>query len=176
LEPDPLLIAELKAAPQLPDSCAVHQGILADLPDGECFDTILYIDVLEHIEDDYTEVQRAAAHLKPGGCLVVLAPAHQWLFSPFDRAIGHYRRYTRSSLRQLSPQGLTDIRVKYLDSVGLLASLSNRWLKQRLPTVGQIQLWDAWMVPVSRVLDPLLQYAIGKSVLGVWRKGPPSGT
>jgi hypothetical protein len=58
----------------------------------------------------------------------------------------------------------------------LLASLSNRWLKQRLPTVGQIQLWDAWMVPVSRVLDPLLQYAIGKSVLGVWRKGPPSGT
>jgi hypothetical protein len=59
--------------------------------------------------------------------------------------------------------------------VGLLASLSNRWLQQHLPTVGQIQLWDTWMVPISRVFDPLLQYAIGKSVLGVWHKGTSSG-
>jgi SAM-dependent methyltransferase len=175
LEPDPLLIADLKAAPHLPGSCEVRQGTLADLPAGEYFDTILYIDVLEHIADDYTEVQRAAAHLKPGGFLVVLAPAHPWLFSPFDRAIGHYRRYTRSSLRQLSPQGLTGVSMKYLDCVGLLASLSNRWLQQHLPTVGQIQLWDTWMVPISRVFDPLLQYAIGKSVLGVWHKGTSSG-
>lgn len=170
LEPDPTLIDVLKAEPNLPTGCETRQGSSAELPEGECFDAILYIDVLEHIEDDLAEVQRAATHLKPGGCLIVLAPAHQWLFSPFDRSIGHYRRYNRPMLRDLTPPGLVIVSLKYLDSVGLLASLSNRWLKQRMPTPGQIKLWDTWMVPFSRRIDPILQYAIGKSILCVWRK------
>jgi SAM-dependent methyltransferase len=170
LEPDPQLIDVFKSDPDLAQITEIRQGTLADLPTDERFDSILYIDVLEHIEDDQAEVQRAAAHLKPGGTFIVLAPAHQWLFSPFDRAIGHYRRYNRSMLSHLTPTGLTTVSIKYLDSVGLLASLSNRWLRQRMPTPRQIKLWDTWMVPVSRSLDPILQYAIGKSVLGVWQK------
>lgn len=170
LEPDPLLIKALKAEPDLPNACEILQGSLVDLPAEECFDAILYIDVLEHIEDDCAEVQRATAHLKPEGFLIVLAPAHQWLFSPFDRSIGHYRRYNQSMLRRLTPSGLTIESLRYLDSVGLLASSSNQFLKQRMPTSGQIKLWDSWMVPVSKVIDPMLQYAIGKSVLGVWQK------
>ena len=170
LEPDPILVGVLKSEADLPAICEIRQGSLADLPAEERFDAILYIDVLEHIEDDRAEVQRATAYLKPGGFLIVLAPAHQWLFSPFDRSIGHYRRYNRLMLRKLTPSGLTIVGLKYLDSVGLLASLSNRWLKQRMPTLGQIKLWDTWMVPVSKVIDPILQYAIGKSILGVWRK------
>ena len=170
LEPDVLLVDTLKADPTLPAICEVRQGSLADLPTEECFDAILYIDVLEHIEDDQAELERVTAHLKPGGFLIVLAPAHQWLFSPFDRSIGHYRRYNRPMLRRLTPSGLTLVSLKYLDSVGLLASLSNRWLKQRMPTLGQIKLWDTWMVPISRRVDVILNYAIGKSILGVWRR------
>ena len=67
---------------------------------------MLYIDVLEHIEHDLDELARAASHLAPGGHLVVLAPAHQALFSDFDRAIGHYRRYNRAGLQKLAPAGL----------------------------------------------------------------------
>lgn len=170
LEPDPNLIDGLRAEPNLPAGCDIRQGSLAELPEKECFDTILYIDVLEHIEDDLAEVQRASTHLKPGGCLIVLAPAHQWLFSPFDRSIGHYRRYNRSMLKLLTPPELTLVGLKYLDSIGLLASLSNRWLKQKMPTLGQIKLWDTWMVPVSQRVDPIFQYAIGKSILCVWQK------
>lgn len=170
LEPDSALIQALKAEPDLPNVCEILQGSLANLSAEECFDAILYIDVLEHIEDDRAEVQRTVAHLKPGGFLIVLAPAHQWLFSPFDRSIGHYRRYNQSMLRKLTPLGLTVTRLRYLDSVGLLASSSNQFLKQRMPTPGQIKLWDSWMVPVSKVIDPILRYEIGKSVLGVWRK------
>jgi SAM-dependent methyltransferase len=168
LEPDRALINEFKT--DLPACCKINQGVLGDLAEDASFDVILYIDVLEHIEQDHAEVQRVATRLKPGGFLVVLGPAHQWLFSPFDRAIGHYRRYTKSTLRALSPQGLELVSLKYLDSIGLLASSSNRFLKQSMPTVGQIKLWDTWMVPVSRVVDPLLNYSIGKSVLGVWQK------
>lgn len=170
LEPDPMLVRSLESEMALPSCCEVRQGTLVDLGAEERFDGILYVDVLEHIEADCWEMEQAASHLKPGGFLIVLAPAHQWLYSPFDRAIGHYRRYNRSMLRSLTPPGLTVVALKYLDAVGLLASLSNRWLKQKMPTQGQIQLWDTWMVPVSKVVDPLLRYSVGKSVLGVWQK------
>jgi 2-polyprenyl-3-methyl-5-hydroxy-6-metoxy-1,4-benzoquinol methylase len=170
LEPDRMLVEVFKAESNVPAICEIRQTVLADLPATETFDVILYIDVLEHIEADAAEVQRVAAHLKPGGFLVVLAPAHQWFFSPFDAAIGHYRRYNRASLQALAPQGLTLMQIKYLDSVGLLASLGSRFLGQKMPTPSQIKLWDNWMVPASRVLDRVFNYTIGKSVLGVWTK------
>jgi 2-polyprenyl-3-methyl-5-hydroxy-6-metoxy-1,4-benzoquinol methylase len=169
LEPDRNLLERLAAS--LPDrsryeACA---GTLEDLP-GRRFDAILYIDVLEHIEDDRAELRRAAAHLNPGGCAIVLAPAHPWLFTPFDAAIGHFRRYTKSSLAEAAPLHWRTEKLRYLDTVGLAASAANRWLlKSAMPTHTQIQTWDRLMIPVSRVLDPLLGYRAGKSVLGIWR-------
>jgi hypothetical protein len=57
-----------------------------------------------------------------------------------------------------------------LDGVGLLASLANRIvLKSGAPTKSQIRFWDTCMVPLSRVVDPLLGYRVGKSIIGVWR-------
>lgn len=57
-----------------------------DLPPGELFDTLLYIDVLEHIPDDGAELARAAERLRPGGRVIVLSPVHQWLYSEFDNS------------------------------------------------------------------------------------------
>ncbi|MBL8799291.1 MAG: class I SAM-dependent methyltransferase [Planctomycetia bacterium] len=174
LEPDPAMTATLQAkrdAGELPACCEVRAGTLADLPTDERFDSIIYIDVLEHIEDDRGELQRAAEHLAPQGRIVVLAPAHQFLFSPFDQSIGHFRRYNRAMLQAAAPTGLACERQKYLDTVGLLASLGNRFvLGSGMPTPRQIWTWDKLMVPVSRFLDPLLFFTLGKSILGVWRK------
>jgi 2-polyprenyl-3-methyl-5-hydroxy-6-metoxy-1,4-benzoquinol methylase len=170
LEPDATLVSMFQAEPNLPKVCTIQQSTLSDLPETETFDAIIYIDVLEHIEDDHAEVQQVAKHLKPGGYLVILGPAHQWFFSPFDQAIGHYRRYDQSMFQALQPQGLTLTKIQYLDSVGLLASFGSRVLGQKLPTPAQIKLWDRWMVPISRRLDPLLGYRLGKSVLGVWQR------
>lgn len=174
LEPDAGLARQIDARVQggdLPAFCETRTGTLRALPGEERFDTILYIDVLEHIEDDAGELERAAGHLAPGGHLVVLAPAHQWLFSPFDRAIGHWRRYSRRSLLALSPRGSRVVHARYLDSVGLLASLGNRLLLHSAsPTPAQIRLWDAHMVPLSERLDPLLGHRLGKTVVVVWRR------
>ena len=151
LEPDAALADRLMAAIRdgnLPDNCRMQIGTLADVDDRERFDTILYMDVLEHIADDRTELAMAADRLRPGGHLVVLAPAHQWLFTPFDVAIGHYRRYTRPTLRAAAPAGLPLVRLVYLDSAGMLASLGNRLLlKSAMPTPGQIAVWDRFLVP-----------------------------
>ncbi len=144
---------------------------LADLPPGEQFDAILYVDVLEHIADDRAEIEHADAHLRADGHLIVVAPAHQSLFTEFDRAIGHHRRYSRTALSALIPEGYRAVRLIYLDSVGLLASAANRLVLHRAtPTLRQILAWDRVLVPLSRVVDPLFRYRMGKSVLGVWEK------
>lgn len=174
LEPDLNLAEPLRQkidAGELPDCCEFQPGTIDDLPEGDRFDSILYIDVMEHIEDDAAEFRRAADRLKVGGRVIVLSPAHPGLFSPFDKQIGHFRRYTRASLAAAgSDPRLECERLVYLDCVGVLASWANRLLlKQSMPNARQIAAWDRMMVPVSRVLDPLLFYRVGKSVLGVWR-------
>ena len=154
----------------LPSCCEARVGTLANL-DGGPFDVLLYIDVLEHIEDDRAELNLAAAKLKSGGRLIVLAPAHQWLFTPFDRSVGHFRRYNKRMLGELRPDGLELIALDYLDSAGLLASLANRCLlRQAMPMPWQIETWDRLLVPTSRLLDPPLRGCLGKSILGIWTK------
>lgn len=171
LEPDPGLTARMLQARgegRLPAILEARQGGLEALAVEERFDSILYIDVLEHIADDAAELQRAAAHLDPGGRLIILAPAHRWLFTPFDTAIGHHRRYNRRMLRDIRPPGLQIERLRYLDSAGMLASIGNRLLMRSAhPTRAQIQLWDRGLVPLSRLLDPLLGGHVGKSIICV---------
>jgi hypothetical protein len=79
------------------------------------------LDVLGHIEDDDAELRLAARYLRKGGHLIVLAPAHQFLYSPFDGAIGHFRRHCRRSLRAAAPPELSFVLLRYLDSAGLMA-------------------------------------------------------
>ncbi len=174
LEPDPKLAATLRS--RLAESAPapapeVRVGALEALAAEEQFGTVLYVDVLEHILDDRGELARAARHLRPAGHLLVLAPAHPWLFSPFDQAIGHFRRYTRGDLLRLSPPGLRVVRSFYLDSVGLLASLANRLLlRQAHPSASQIAFWDSYLVPCSKILDRLVLGRLGKSTVCVWQR------
>lgn len=177
LEPDPALVARMEAeaaAGGFPAAFRTRAGTLAELEPGALFDAILYIDVLEHIEPDRAELELASRHLAPGGRLVVLSPAHQWLYTAFDAAIGHVRRYDRRSLLAAKPAGLEIERLDYLDSIGMLASLGNRaLLRSAMPSERQIALWDGWMVPISRWLDALLGRRLGKSILAVYRDPRP---
>ena len=168
LEPDEGLAARLRAAVQSVERVTASVGSIRILP-AHAFDCIVYIDVLEHIEDDQSELERACLLLRPSGRLIVLAPAHQALYSPFDRAIGHYRRYNSATLKSCAPPWLRLEKMEYLDSVGLLASAMNRFvLRQSAPTLRQILLWDRVMIPASKVVDPLLRHRFGKSIMAVW--------
>jgi SAM-dependent methyltransferase len=154
---------------KIPAACELRQMALRSLHPDETFDSIIYIDVLEHIEDDRLEFATAYEHLRPGGHLAILCPAHAYLFSPFDKAIGHFRRYDKKMYRALSAR--QPVLMEYLDSAGMLASLANKLLLKRpFPSKEQVLFWDARLVPVSRVVDPLLAHSLGKSILGIWRK------
>ena len=174
LEPDPQLAARLhaeQAAGRLPARCEILVGTLDDQLAEDQFDSVLYMDVLEHIETDSAELVQAARRVAPGGHLIVLSPAHQWLFTPFDRSIGHCRRYSRASLRAVGPADLDLVWLGYLDSVGFFASLTNKLLlQQAMPTARQIAFWDQVLVRASTWLDPVLGFRAGKTVLGVWQR------
>jgi len=180
LEPDSRLLEQLRKSVSSGEDSNLEArlGTVESLDAGEQFDAILYIDVLEHIPDDVQEIRRAAARLRDGGQLIVLSPAHGWLFSPFDKAIGHHRRYTRESMKQTG-EGIGGLRLErcwYLDACGLFASAANRLLlRQAMPTRSQILFWDRVLVPGSRVLDPLLLHRFGKSVLAIWKYGDTTG-
>jgi len=179
LEPDGQLFSQLvdnlaQAKTQRPRETVC--GTLAALSGEQKFDTILYIDVLEHIENDRQELETAADFLRPGGRVIVLSPAHQRLFTPFDGAIGHFRRYDRGMLEGISPRGLRRESVFYLDSAGLLLSTANLvLLRQSMPTKAQLQVWDRWVIPVSRVMDRVFFHSVGKSIVGVWRRAEAAG-
>jgi len=174
LEPDPIFAAKLNEqilSGALPPICRLQIATLRDLPADQYFDTILYIDVMEHLAEDRREAALAVQHLTPGGTLVILSPAHQFLFSPFDEAIGHYRRYTRASLAAIAPASLEQVKLIYLDSGGILLSLGNRFvLRSAWPSVASLRFWNNYIIPISRRLDGVFGYAVGKSVLGIWRK------
>jgi SAM-dependent methyltransferase len=176
LEPDPDLadrIGKRLIHGELPRGCRVVNGTVSSLEANARFDTILYLDVLEHIAADSAELAGAAALLWPKGRLVVLAPAHRFLFSPFDTAIGHYRRYNRATLRALTPARCRFEVGMMLDSAGFFASLANRFLLSTpMPSYRQIALWDRLLVPISRILDRVTAYRFGKSVVAVWQCDP----
>ena len=173
VEPDPAMAQAIAAgarAGEFGESVATLCGTLADLPEGQRFDTALYVDVLEHIEEDRGELVAAAERLRTGGRIVVLSPAYPYLYSEFDRAIGHFRRYTKGMLRDRTPPGMRIKAEFYLDGVGMLASFANRaMLRQAQPTMRQVLFWDRVLVPLSRLLDPLTGRSFGRSVVTVWQ-------
>lgn len=174
LEPDgelTAIISQKKETGYLPSFIEIMTDTLDGMPADRKFDSIIYIDVIEHIENDASELKKAAQHLKPGGHLVVLVPAHNYLFSKFDESIGHFRRYNKTMLKNAAPSELKRVDLRYLDSVGLSASLANKWfLKQDYPELKQIKFWDNFIIPISKITDAISFYSIGKTVIGVWQK------
>lgn len=172
LEPDKEMCALLDkkmASGELPANCQVQTGTI-DMVNCS-FDTIIYIDVLEHIERDANELQKAEALLNAGGNLIVLSPAFNFLYNPFDKAIGHYRRYTKKMLKKITPAGLPLISIRYYDSTGYFAALMNKFLlRKKYPTQQQVLFWDNWLVPVSKVTDQVFFHSFGKSIIAVWNK------
>ncbi|MCA1616275.1 MAG: class I SAM-dependent methyltransferase [Acidobacteria bacterium] len=145
------------------------RGTLADLS-GEVAggaDTVLYVNVLEHIEDDRRELERARATLRPGGHLCVFVPALPWLYGTADAAFGHHRRYTRGGLERLvASAGFRVVRLRHFDLAGILPwFVLFRVLKRPSITAGQAKWYDRLVVPALRRLESAVAPPTGKNLL-----------
>jgi 2-polyprenyl-3-methyl-5-hydroxy-6-metoxy-1,4-benzoquinol methylase len=174
LEPDSGFYCRMQdeqARGNLPGYISIQNGTIEKVSRKKLFDTILYIDVLEHIEDDILELSTAQSLLKVGGRIVIVAPAHNFLFTSFDKKIGHYRRYDKKMLSNVVPDNCSIEQLRYLDSVGLLASLANKLiLNSDSPTEKQVLFWDRFLVKSSISLDRLIRFSFGKSIVCIIKK------
>jgi len=136
------------------------------------FDAILYLNVLEHIKDDCKEIEIALDKLKPNGHLIFLVPAHQKLYTKFDKAIGHFRRYNIDFFKKNKPKKLTINRLVYLDLVGYFLYFLNKiFFKEEVyPSSAKVILWDRIFIPITIVLDFFFNYKFGKNVLCIYKK------
>jgi 2-polyprenyl-3-methyl-5-hydroxy-6-metoxy-1,4-benzoquinol methylase len=81
--------------------CSFAVSSIEDFTASAPYDCVLATDVLEHIEDDHAAFAKLASLVRPGGLILVTVPAGPWLFGYHDESLGHYRRYTRTTLRRL---------------------------------------------------------------------------
>ena len=134
------------------------------------YSLIYALNVLEHIEDDAETVGRLSGLLAPGGRLLIYVPASQVLYSAFDRVVGHYRRYTRSSLRRIvEGAGLEVAELRYCDPLGWPTALLFKYVgsKDGELTPRSVAMYDRFVFPASRRLEPVFGQAFGKNVLAV---------
>jgi SAM-dependent methyltransferase len=163
----PRLAARLAGEPR---ASAVNAFFGAE-PPARPFDSVAYINVLEHIEDDRGELGRAFAALRPGGHVLVFVPALAWLYSDFDRRIGHARRYSREGLRQVArAAGFEVTLAKYFDVAGVLPWFVNFVLLRRGLGAGGVALYDRLVVPPMRRIEGWVAPPLGKNLLMVARK------
>ena len=136
------------------------------------FDTIIYLNVLEHIFKDKIEIIKASEKMKKGGYLIFLVPAHQELYTKFDKAIGHYRRYDLKFFKSNNFKNLKLKKLIYLDMVGYFLYFLNKFFfkEEVYPSPFKIFLWDKVFTPITIVLDFLTNYKFGKNVLCVYKK------
>lgn len=151
--------------PRLADAAARHGFTARQTTSTELvveapgtFDTVVYVNVLEHIRDDVAEVRQAHALCAPGGRLCIFVPATPGIYGTLDRKSGHYRRYRKAELvRAVEAGGFRVDDVRYFDVVGLVPY----WLAYRVLQVQSLggastSLFAKVLVPMSRAAQRLL--------------------
>lgn len=138
-------------------------------------DTIVLVNVLEHIEDDETAVSELLRLLKPGGHLLIFVPALQPLMSKLDQALGHYRRYHKADLaRKLARPGGELVSCRYFDFIGIAPwFVLNTLLGSTNFDPRLVRINDRIVVPAARMLERLISPPIGKNLIAVVRKVSP---
>lgn len=150
----------------------VTHGLLADVDAEPSFGSAILINVLEHIDDDAAALRQLRDRLVPGGRVILWVPAFPLLYSPFDRAIGHHRRYRRVPLLQLvSAAGFTVERAHHANLIGWFTWLAVARGLGRVPaSPTMVGVWDRFALPVIRAVESRVTPPFGQSLFVVGRK------
>jgi SAM-dependent methyltransferase len=153
-----------------------HQGTLIAsleaLRSAGTPDSVIYVNVLEHVENDAAELAAMHSLLQPRGHALIFVPANPWLMGSMDRELGHFRRYTMKDLRQKCEKvGFTVKLAHYFDLLGI----APWWLKycllqSKTMEPAAVRLYDRFVVPTSRVFESVVRPPIGKNIVLVAAK------
>jgi len=135
------------------------------------YDTIICLNILEHLENDRAAVENMSSLLEPGGILIILVPALQSLYGSIDVSFEHLRRYNRKELKSLiHGQNLDIIKLYYMNFFGLLGWFVNgRVFKKKALPVKQTKLFDK-LVPLFSFAEKIVKPPLGQSLILIARK------
>src|SRR5262249_14276693 len=139
-------------------------------------DSLIAVNVIEHIADD-AEFLRLALHmLVPGGTIILFAPALSILYGTLDKAFEHYRRYSKPELAgKLIQAGFHLESIRYLNFPGVATwFLAGKVLRRKTIRPSQVRMYDRWVVPWVSKLERRWEPPFGQSVLAVGKKAPVS--
>ena len=150
----------------------VLQGYLEQFSDTLSADTIIAVNVMEHIARDADFLRTAHSTLSRDGTLLLLVPAVPAIYGSLDRAFDHYRRYTKSGLKKLLLEaGFQIDKLHYLNAIGVIAwFMTSTVMRRKSLRRAQVQFYDRMVIPWLRRLEARLHPPIGQSLLAIARK------
>ncbi|HEX8287401.1 MAG TPA: class I SAM-dependent methyltransferase [Pyrinomonadaceae bacterium] len=151
---------------------AIFAQVREKIAEGKKPDSIIYVNVLEHIEDDAGELEMIRETLAQKGRVFIFVPALMSLYGEFDRKIGHYRRYTKEELeRKCAAAGFKILKSKYFDFAGIFPwYVKYKLLKSDSLESGAVTAYDKYAVPVISKFESFFNFPIGKNILLVGEK------
>jgi SAM-dependent methyltransferase len=135
------------------------------------FDTVVALNVIEHISDDQLALENCRLLLKSGGDLIILVPAYQALYNRFDVELQHYRRYNRRTLKSFFKKGDFSVtHIQYFNMMGISGwYLYGTVLKRKLISRKLMSSYNK-LVPFFKILDKISFNSLGLSVIAVGKK------
>lgn len=150
----------------------VFPGYLEQVSNSDSADTIIAVNVMEHVFRDATFLRAAYRLLSRDGALLLLVPAVPIIYGTLDRAFDHYRRYTKAGLRKLLlDAGFEVEKLHYLNSIGVAAwFMSSTVLRRKSLSRTQVRFYDRLVIPWLSWLESRVHPPIGQSLLAIARK------
>ncbi|MDH4222685.1 MAG: class I SAM-dependent methyltransferase [candidate division Zixibacteria bacterium] len=136
---------------------------------SEKYDSILCINVLEHIENDFRALVNMGDMLKKDGELKLFVPAFRFAYGELDNTNKHYRRYSKSEVEyKLEMAGLKPISISYFNSLGLLGwFIYGRLLRRKQGSLKVTLFYDRFIVPVLAFIEKLIPIPFGQSIIAI---------
>ena len=147
----------------------------ATFPTGQSFDTVVCLNVVEHVQDDLGALRNVWDALSDGGRAIILVPCGPGLYGTLDEVLGHFRRYTREQLVGVAEQaGFRVEQVLKFNRPGVPAWwLNGRILHRKTFGLGQIRMLN-FLTPVFRLVDSWLPLP-PLSIIAILRKENEEG-
>lgn len=165
------LIERVGASVESTLNCTLETALATNkISSEDKFDSVLYVNVLEHIENDIHELNIARTFVKQGGRIVIFVPAMPSLYGTMDAVSGHFRRYRKHELASaIERAGLSVDQIYYFDPLGALPYwLSYRVLSRKSLGGGAVALYDKIIIPLSLVVSRITKRrGLGKNLIAV---------
>ncbi len=151
---------------------SIFTVVAAEIREAQAPDTLIYVNVLEHIENDRLELETVNQTLAAGGHVCIFVPSMPCLFSDFDKRIGHFRRYRKKELiEKCEAAGFKIVVARYFDFLGILPwFVKYRLMRSLTLESAAVQLYDCVAVPIIKRLENFIHPPIGKNLLVVAKK------